>query len=68
MTPLERALQREQEDEIDYCDECEHVRIVRGVGYCGVSGKILLPPMFERGQGYGPARGCKKRKEGRCAV
>lgn len=63
MTPLERALERESNDEIDYCDECEYVRIVRGVGYCGVCGKLLLPMMFERGQGSGPARRCEKRKE-----
>lgn len=63
MTPLERALEREKAGEIDYCDECEYVVIVRGVGYCGVSGKLLHPMMFERGQGCGPARRCQKRKE-----
>ena len=63
-TPLEIALEREASgDTIDYCDECEYVAIVQGVGYCGISGKLLLPMMFERGQGYGPARRCEKRKE-----
>lgn len=65
MTPLELALERETTGEIDYCDECEYVAIVQGVGYCGVCGKLLLPMMFERGQGYGPARRCEKRKEAR---
>lgn len=64
-TPLDLALEREATGEIDYCDECEYVAIVRGVGYCGVCGKLLLPMMFERGQGYGPARRCEKRKEAR---
>lgn len=62
-TPLELALEREAADVIDYCDECEFVCIVQGVGYCGISGKLLHPMMFERGQGSGPARGCKKREE-----
>lgn len=65
MTPLDLALEREATGEIDYCDECEYVAIVRGVGYCGVCGKLLLPMMFERGQGGGPARRCEKRKEAR---
>lgn len=64
-SPLELALEREADWEIDYCDECEYVAIVRGTGYCGVCGKLLLPMMFERGQGYGPARRCEKRKEAR---
>ena len=65
MTPLERALEREAAGEIDYCDECEYVAIVQGVGYCGISGRLLHPMFFERGQGYGPARRCQKRKEAR---
>ena len=64
-TPLDIALEREATGEIDYCDECEYVAVVRGAGYCGVSGKLLLPMMFERGQGSGPARHCKERKEAR---
>lgn len=64
-TPLDLALEREATGEIDYCDECEYVAIVQGVAYCGVCGKLLLPMMFERGQGYGPARRCEKRKEAR---
>jgi len=60
MTPLEKALQSQQE--IDYCDQCEHVRIVNHVGYCGISGKLLHPLMFTRGQGAGPARRCERRK------
>ena len=62
-TPLEIALARQAAGEIDYCDECEYVVVVRGTGYCGVTGKFLLPMMFERGQGSGPARNCKERKE-----
>ena len=64
-TPLDLALEREASGEIDYCDECEYVVAVRGAGYCGVCGKLLLPMMFERGQGSGPARHCEKRKEAR---
>jgi hypothetical protein len=60
MTPLEKALRTPRE--IDYCDQCEHVRIVDEVGYCGISGKILHPLMYMRGQGYGPARRCDRRK------
>lgn len=60
-TPLELALERE--GQIDYCDECEYLRVVDGTPYCGVSGKLLHPMMFLRGQGYGPARRCTKRKE-----
>lgn len=62
-TPLDLALEREAAGEIDYCDECEYVVAVRGTGYCGVTGKLLLPMMFERGQGCGPARRCQERKE-----
>ena len=62
-TPLDLALEREAAGEIDYCDECEYLVVVRGTAYCGVCGKLLLPMMFERGQGYGPARRCQKRKE-----
>lgn len=64
-TPLELALEREAAGEIDYCDECEYVVAIRGAGYCGISGKLLLPMMFERGQGSGPARRCQERKEAR---
>lgn len=63
MTPLELALEREADGGIEYCDECEYVAVIRGVGYCGISGKLLLPIMFERGLGAGPARRCEKRKE-----
>ncbi len=62
-TPLDLALEREAAGEIDYCDECEYLVVVRGTAYCGVCGKLLLPMMFERGQGYGPARRCQERKE-----
>ena len=61
MTPLEKALL--EENEIDYCDECEFVRVVKHCGFCGISGKLLHPLMFQRGQGSGPARRCAKRKE-----
>ena len=63
-TPLEIALEREASwEDIDYCDECEYIAIVKGVGYCGISGKLLHPMMLERGQGCGPARRCQQRKE-----
>lgn len=62
-TPLDLALEREAAGEIDYCDECEYLVVVRGTAYCGVCGKLLLPMMFERGQGYGPARRCQERQE-----
>ena len=63
MTPLEKALQ--EHGEIDYCDECEFIRLVGGTPYCGVSGKLIHPIMVERGMGTGPARNCWKRKEQR---
>ncbi len=63
--PLELALERETDGGIDYCDECEYAAIIRGAGYCGISGKLLHPMMFERGPGRGPARRCEKRKEAR---
>lgn len=62
-TPLEIAEEREAAGAIDYCDECQYIRVIRQAGYCGISGKLLSPIMFERGQGYGPARRCRKRKE-----
>lgn len=62
MTPLEKALQHE--GEINYCDECELMRIVDRAAYCSVSGKIIHPMMFDRSvQGYGPAHQCKQRRE-----
>ena len=62
-TPLEMALERE--GQIEYCDECEYVRVVDNTVFCGLSGKLLHPMMFLRGQGFGPARRCTKRKEAR---
>ena len=62
-TPLEMALERECQ--IEYCDECEYVRVVDNTVFCGLSGKLLHPMMFLRGQGFGPARRCTKRKEAR---
>ena len=53
-TPLEMALERE--GQIEYCDECEYVRVVDNTVFCGLSGKLLHPMMFLRGQGFGPAR------------
>lgn len=38
-----------------YCDECEYVRVVDNTVFCGLSGKLLHPMMFLRGQGFGPA-------------
>ena len=32
-TPLEMALERE--GQIEYCDECEYVRVVDNTGFCG---------------------------------
>lgn len=58
MTPLEKALS--DADKIDYCDQCANFIMVRGWGYCKDSGKLIHPMMVERGQGYGPARGCKR--------
>jgi len=54
----------EREDHIDYCTECEHIRLVRGVPYCGISGKLLHPMMYTpiEGGGSGPARNCEKRR------
>ena len=57
MTPLEKALM--DEDKIDYCDQCENMKVVGRIGFCTVSEKILHPLMYTRGQGYGPARRCK---------
>ena len=48
-TPLEMALERE--GQIEYCDECEYVRVVDNTVFCGLSGKLLHPMMFLRGQG-----------------
>lgn len=63
-TPLEIAQERAARHEaIDYCDQCEYIAVVNDTGYCGISGKLLHPIMFERGEGYGPARRCAKRKE-----
>lgn len=60
-TPLELALERQ--GTIEYCDECEYLRVVNNTAFCGLSGKLLHPMMFVRGLGAGPARRCKKRKE-----
>ena len=61
MTPLEKALQNL--GTIDYCDECEYIRLVNRVPYCGINGKLIHPIMFDRSvPGYGPARQCKKRQ------
>lgn len=61
-TPLELALEREAAGEIDSCHECEYMTAVKGVGYCGISGKILHPMMLERG---GSPLRCRKREEAR---
>lgn len=47
-TPLEMALERE--GQIEYCDECEYVRVVDNTVFCGLSGKLLHPMMFLRGR------------------
>lgn len=61
MTPLEKALQNS--NKINYCDECEFIRLVNRVPYCGINGKLIHPIMFDRSiPGYGPARQCKKRE------
>lgn len=64
-TPLEMALERQEAGEVWYCDECEYIAIVKGTPYCGISGKLLHPMMFERGQGVGAACSCGKRKGAR---
>lgn len=63
-TPLEiyKALEA-QHEEIDYCDECEYIIVKKKRLFCGISGKLLHPIMFRRGQGCGPARRCRKRRE-----
>lgn len=61
MTPLEKALQ--EEGKVNYCDECEHFKIVGNTAYCKVNGKLIHPIMLTRGQGRGPAWNCKKRKK-----
>lgn len=59
-TPLEMALEREANGELLHgCIECEYCRVIRSVGYCGISGKLLHPMMYE-----GTLR-CKKREEAR---
>ena len=60
-TPYEMALEKQGQKEIDYCDECENFKIVGSACYCSVTGKMLHPLMYERGQGTGPARHCDKR-------
>ena len=40
-TTLEMALERE--GQIEYCDECEYVRVVDNTVFCGLSGKLLHP-------------------------
>ena len=64
-TPLDLAREREASGEVWYCDECEYMVLVKGTPYCGISGKLLHPMMFERGQGTGAALSCGKRKEAR---
>ncbi len=61
-TPLDLAREREVTGEVWYCDECEYIVIIKGTPYCGISGKLLHPMMFERGQGTGAACSCGKRK------
>lgn len=64
-TPLDLAREREATGEVWYCDECEYIVIIKGTPYCGISGKLLHPMMFERGQGTGAACSCEKRKGAR---
>lgn len=64
-TPLDLARERKASGEVWYCDECEYMVLVKGTPYCGISGKLLHPMMFERGQGTGAALSCGKRKEAR---
>lgn len=60
-TPYEMAIEKQSRKGIDYCDECENFELVGSACYCSVSGKMLHPLMYERGQGTGPARRCDKR-------
>lgn len=62
-TPLDLAREREASGDVWYCDECDYITFVKGTPYCGISGKLLHPMMFERGQGTGAACSCGKRKE-----
>lgn len=41
-TPLEMALERE--GQIEYCDECEYVRVVDNTVFCGLSREAAAPP------------------------
>ena len=46
MTPLEQAQQQQKKG----CDACAKRVVVRGVSYCEVSGKVLLPSLMDCGQ------------------
>ena len=46
MTPLEQAQRQKKYG----CDTCGKRVVVRGVSYCEVSGKLLLPSLFNCGQ------------------
>ena len=43
MTPLEQALQQQKKG----CDTCAKRIVLRGVSYCEVSGKVLLPSLLD---------------------
>ena len=46
MTPLEQARQQQKKG----CDTCAKRVVLRGVSYCEVSGKVLLPSLLDVGQ------------------
>lgn len=46
MTPLEQAQQQQKKG----CDTCGKRVVVRGVSYCGTSGKVLLPSLLNFGK------------------
>ena len=43
MTPLEQAQQQQKKG----CDTCAKRVVLRGVSYCEVSGKVLLPSLLD---------------------
>lgn len=48
MTPLEYARQRQRENVLNSCHECQKCVKVGGWWYCEDSGKLLHPMMLER--------------------
>lgn len=49
MTPLERA-RNSKKERSESCISCAHLVEIRGVYYCDISGKILLPRFMNIGR------------------